>query len=83
MLTRQKKKKKKTKEYKATICRAGGGGEAEARKAKDIVKSSDKCHEGLICSSGPLLAAGVFVRDRGRKVMGGSGSVCVRACMHG
>lgn len=79
MLTKQGEKK--TKEYKATytVCRAGGGGETEARKAKDSTRRRDKCHEALIYSRAPLLAVGVFVGARGRNVMGGSGTVC--ACM--
>ncbi len=38
------------KEYKATVCRAGGGREeTEARKAKDVVEYSDKYFRG--CSA--------------------------------
>lgn len=59
-----------TKEYKATLCKARGGGEeTEARLAKDSVENSDKYSQGLLCSRAKLLAEGVFVRDRGTKVM--------------
>lgn len=73
MLTKQggKKRQKKTRpQY--TVCRARGGGETEARKAKDSGKS-DKCHKALVYSKAPLLG------DRGRNVTGGSGTAC--ACM--
>lgn len=57
-----------TEEYKATVSRAGGGGEGtEARKAKAIVGNSDKHCQGLLCSRATVLAEGVFVRDGGRR----------------
>lgn len=62
--------RERTEEYKATVSRAGGGGEETgARKAKDVVENSDKYCQGLLCSRATLLAEGVFVRDRGREAM--------------
>lgn len=59
-----------TEEYKATVYRAGGGGEGtEARQAKDAGENSDECCQGLLCGTATLLAEGMFVRDRGRKAM--------------
>lgn len=59
-----------TEEYKATVSRAGGGGEeTEARKAKDVMGNRDRYFRGCSAAEATLLAEGVFVRDRGRKVM--------------
>lgn len=58
-----------TKEYRAAVCRAGGEREeTEARKAKDLMRTVTST-SGLCRSTATLLAEGVFVRDRGRKVM--------------
>lgn len=79
LLTKQKKKKKKKdKRIQGHSTQHAGPGVKE-RLRLGRPRRSGKCHEALLYSRAPLLAASGSVCGRGRSVTGGSGSVC--ACM--